>query len=301
MAQTVLLCNEETTSEEITAFMYRAFLCQYPVFFMVGKIELLTSEKRQTLTRLINALFINRAGEMKSCVAFAYTKSMDSIVLYLERIKGKKNLEHDEKKKQQEESYEENVEIISSDKAGVGKSTKIKAKIKAKNKKYIHFPFGGEFSRKDVINRLKKIQNQITNEERTVIHLDLYDSKQTELMKDFLYSFLITKLYGQNEDLFYLSKKVEIVIEIPCGFVNFFNKFPLLSMFKNKTEMKIAELPPLIIQHEIDSNIQIVCNYLKLLKSGKLSDTDLIIDKVSLTRDDIEVTLNRDLLREKHI
>ena len=297
MAQTVLLCNEETTSEEITAFMYRAFLCQYPVFFMVGKIELLTSEKRQTLTRLINALFINRAGEMKSCVAFAYTKSMDSIVLYLERIKGKKNLEHDEKKKQQEESYEENVEIISSDKAGVGKSTKIKAKIKAKNKKYIHFPFGGEFSRKDVINRLKKIQNQITKEERTVIHLDLYDSKQTELMKDFLYSFLITKLYGQNEDLFYLSKKVEIVIEIPCGFVNFFNKFPLLSMFKNKTEMKIAELPPLIIKHEIDSNIQIVCNYLKLLKSGKLSDTDLIIDKVSLTRDDIEVTLNRDLFK----
>ena len=36
MAQTVLLCNEETTSEEITAFMYRALLCQYHVFFMIG-------------------------------------------------------------------------------------------------------------------------------------------------------------------------------------------------------------------------------------------------------------------------
>ena len=57
MAQTVLLCNEETTSEELTAFMYRAFLCQYPVFFMIGKIELLTSDKRQTLTNLINILF----------------------------------------------------------------------------------------------------------------------------------------------------------------------------------------------------------------------------------------------------
>ena len=49
MAQTILLCNEETTSEEITAFMYRAFLCKYPVFFMIGKIEQLTSEKGDTL------------------------------------------------------------------------------------------------------------------------------------------------------------------------------------------------------------------------------------------------------------
>ena len=50
-----------------------------------------------------------------------------------------------------------------------------------------------------------------------------------------LYSFLITKLYGQNEALFYLSKKVEIKIEIPNG------------LFENKTEMKIKNLPPLIL------------------------------------------------------
>ena len=43
MAQTLLLCNEETTSEEIIAFMYRAILCKYHVIFMVGKIELLNS------------------------------------------------------------------------------------------------------------------------------------------------------------------------------------------------------------------------------------------------------------------
>ena len=34
MAQTILLCNEETSCEQITSFMYRAFLCQYPVFFL---------------------------------------------------------------------------------------------------------------------------------------------------------------------------------------------------------------------------------------------------------------------------
>ena len=154
MAQTVLLCNEETTSEEIIAFMYRAFLCQYHVVFMVGKIELLTPDKRQTLTGLINTLFTGHEKEMKSCLAFAYSDKTSSIVLYLERIKGKQILEHKDNKNKEEIKYEENVEIISSDKSGVGKSTRIKNSILKKAKKYIHFPFGGEFDRKDVINRL---------------------------------------------------------------------------------------------------------------------------------------------------
>ena len=99
MAQTLLLCNEETTSEEITAFMYRAFLCQYQVLFMIGKIEILTSEKRQILTRLINMLFTYRSKDIKSCVVFAYSDKTDSIVKYLERIKGYEYLVYEDKKK----------------------------------------------------------------------------------------------------------------------------------------------------------------------------------------------------------
>ena len=292
MAQTVLLCNEETTSEEITAFMYRAFLCKYHVLFMVGKIELLTPDKRQTLTGLINTLFAGREEEMKSCLAFAYSDKTSTIVQYLERIKGRQKLEHKDKKKDQNNLYDEKVEIISSDKSGVGKSTYIKQQILQKNKKYIHFPFGGEFNRKDVIKRLKDIDGNIKRGDKAIIHLDLYDSKQTDLMKDFLYSFLITKLYGQNENLFFLSKEVEIKIEIPNGFVDFFLKFPILSMFKNKYEMSINKLPPLIVEPQINSNIQIVCNYLKLLKENKLASKDLYIKNVSLEPDDITNILN---------
>ena len=96
MAQTVLLCNEETTSEEIIAFMYRAFLCKYHVVFMVGKIELLTPQKRQILTGLIDKLFTRKKEEMKSCLAFAYSDKTSSIIQYLDRIKGRNILEHKE-------------------------------------------------------------------------------------------------------------------------------------------------------------------------------------------------------------
>ena len=114
-------------------------------------------------------------------------------------------------------------------------------------------------------------------------------------MKDFLYSFLITKLYGQNETLFYLSKDIEIKIEIPNGFIDFFLKFPILSMFKNKKEMSIKKLPPLIIDEKLNSNIQIVCNYLKAFKENKLANKDLYIKNVSM---DVQGLLNHDIIKE---
>ena len=67
---------------------------------------------------------------------------------------------NNDQKNEEYTKIKENLEIFYSDKVGVGKSTQIKLKVKAQKKKYIHFPFGGEFSRKDVINRLKKIQDQ---------------------------------------------------------------------------------------------------------------------------------------------
>jgi hypothetical protein len=99
MAQTLLLCNEETTSEEITAFLYRAFLCPYNIVFMIGKIELLSSKITQTLTGLINTLYIGHEKEMKSCLVFAYTDKTANIVKYLETIKGHEILKHNDKKK----------------------------------------------------------------------------------------------------------------------------------------------------------------------------------------------------------
>ena len=43
-------------------------------------------------------------------------------------------------------------------------------------------------------------------------------------------------------------------------------------MLKNRIVMKIEKLSPLIVPPELNSNIQIVCNYLKLYNEGKLAD-----------------------------
>jgi hypothetical protein len=94
---------------------------------------------------------------------------------------------------------------------------------------------------------------------------------QISLMMDFLFSLLITRFYGQNEDIFYLFKNIQIKIEIPNSFIDFFEKFPILSLFNIK-EMKISNLYPLIEPKELDSNIQIVANYLKSLKEKNIDE-----------------------------
>ena len=288
MAQAILLCNEETTKEEITAFLYRAILCQYNVFFLIGNIEILTLEKNEIIINLIHKLLTEKKNELKSFIVFIYHDKENISVKELLKINGIISLNNKNIKLDDQKLYEENIEIISSDKSGVGKSTQIKLKVKAEKKNYIYFPVCGILNRMDIINRLNKIQKQIINEDKTVVHLDLYDTNKTEIMNEFLSIILFTKFFVQNYNFFYLSKKIKIYIEIPNGIINFFDKFPILNLFKNKTEMKITNLPPLIIKKELNSNIQIVCNYLKLVYNKKLSENDLIIKDFSLSRDDLK-------------
>ena len=97
---------------------------------------------------------------------------------------------------------------------------------------------------------------------------------------DFLFSILIIRCYGQEEDIFYLSKDIELTIETPNSFINFFEKFPILTLFE-VNETKISNLPPLLVPKELDSNIQIVANYLKFLLENKIDIFDLFIPNVT--------------------
>ena len=100
------------------------------------------------------------------------------------------------------------------------------------------------------------------------MHLDLYDTDQIDLTMEFLFLILITKIYGQNDDIFYLPNDVEIMVEIPNGFVDFMKKFPILDIFK-KTTLELEKLRPLIVKPVLDTNVQIVANYLNLLETDK--------------------------------
>ena len=275
MAQNILLCNEEITNEEITAFLYRAIKCEFYSCFIIGGVELLKFEQKTLIMKLLDYFLIKDKDKMVSCLIILYRNKSSDIYRYLE-MKNYRNILKIKSEYKNEKYEGKDIQIIKSDKSGVGKSTSIKKEIEDNKKKWIYFPLGGVFNREDIINRLK----QLKIDSNCVIHLDLYDTDLITIMMDFLFSILITRFYGQNEDIFYLSKDIQIKIEIPNSFIDFIEKFPILSLFEQK-ELKIENLPPLIVPTNIDCDIQVVANYLKCLKEGKIDEYDLFFPNIT--------------------
>ena len=52
-------------------------------------------------------------------------------------------------------------------------------------------------------------------------------------MRDFLFSIIVTKIYGSNENIFYLPKELLIKIEIPNSYILFKEKYPILQCIKD--------------------------------------------------------------------
>ena len=99
--------------------------------------------------------------------------------------------------------------------------------------------------------------------------MDLYDSKQTELIREFLFSFLITKSYCQNEDIFYYGNEFKIKIEIPAFiFEDFFQKYPILNLFNKIPKIQSIPRPKLLVNNQATSNFQITFNILNFYDKG---------------------------------
>jgi len=290
-AQNILFCNKEITNGEITAFLYRAILCDFHSCFIIGGIELLEPNTKKYLINILNSILYEINGIMNSCLIFINTNQNTDINTFLTVIKCKK-FDSDIKNeiKMQLINDSDNIEIVSSEKGGLGKSEKIKNNILNKKRNYIYFPLGGCLKREEIIERLKKLSIR----KETSIHLDLFDTENIDIMEEFLFWFITAKLYKVNEDIFYLLDDTEIQIEIPNFNINFFSTLNILALIPSKKQYKINinNLEPLIAPQIIDSNIQIVCNYLKLLSNDKLDDIDLDTQIMTRTARSLSVTVN---------
>ena len=275
LASTLLLCKKDTSSEEIISFLYRAILCKYPIFFCLVRTDILSEEKKaiilDTITELVGlGKEENKDSKMNSCLLIMNNNLEDELCKSLFRLKYIKTLDSPQAKKEGIKLFEEDdnikIMVVYSDHSGLGKSTFIKNRVKEEN--YIYFPIGGIFSKENTLKRLQNLnkeKNINDYKKQLLIHIDLYDTDQKSLMNDFLYFILFTKLYGQDNSIFYLSKLIKIYLEIPNSFINFFDKYPILKLFPKK-KLSFEHLEPLIVPEDICSNIKIVSLYLKLLK-----------------------------------
>ena len=273
ISQNILKCNEETSYEEMFSFFHRAILCSFHTLFVVEINNSLSIIQNDSLCKIINHLlnFINKEKkEIKSLLLFVYQNEDHEVIRYLNKINIDKNNEIEDEISENLNLSEfndnkintiiKNTKIFYSNVCGVGKSTCIKKEVK--DKEYIYFPFGGYINKKIIFQNIQKILEKIKNPQKTIIHLDLYDTEQIYIMTDFLFSFLITKFYSNFESILSIPNDIQIYIEIPNEFTNFLDKFQILNFFikiNGIKEMKLNEL----LSSYTESNSYKIINILK--------------------------------------
>ncbi|KAL6632242.1 hypothetical protein U3516DRAFT_808176 [Neocallimastix sp. 'constans'] len=280
LAQTVLYCSEDTSKEEVLSFIYRAMKCDYPVLFMLLKPENLRVEVKQYLIEL---LVTDKSGsqdrrqqqqqqDMLSCLLLIYSKENENE----NENEASHDIIHEIQKLINHHDFHlpeacistktfPDVVFYSSDSPGLGKSTKIKSDFENENNsgyEYIYFPLGGDVNKHDIMKRLLKLTGK-----KVELHIDILEMEDgnIELMKEFLFSFVLLKYYSHQNNIFYYGDEIKIKIEIPKGHSDGERAFPFFQFFKNDT-ISMENLPKLHISNEEEySHIQIVCKYIKNL------------------------------------
>ena len=235
-------------------------------------------------------------------------KNIDKIEKYIKEYKPleyKNQLDCKEKIKNILKNY---VSLVYSDISGAGKTTFIHNYVKKNyNMKYIYFPIKGSYTRKELINQLKNVI--IINENYiNIIHIDLYDSIDENIIKEFLFYFIFFKFYGQHDDIFnygyFGDYKIKIIIELPNTYKNYFDKYKILNYIPIEKEINIFKKDKIIdlkekpnIKKIGDSKIQIVANTLKLFNDNKIQKENLDLNsKELLNQEKCEEIINKTLI-----
>jgi len=230
--KSILIWNKYTTKSQLLSFLYLSLLHKRNNLFLLII--------KENIQKDIYSFFLEKLDKMKelienmkSCLIILYSE-IDKVFL-----RGLRNIEHkiydyksilENKEKIKKKINDWNIIYYKSNVSGLGKSEMIKnefLKIKDNKIKYIYFPISGTINEKEIMDRLIKIK-----EDNAYFHIDIIEinDKSREIIREFLFDFLILKVYFyQNKIFSYQSSNFKIIIEI---YSNYFEDFPILSYCK---------------------------------------------------------------------
>ena len=297
---TILICSKDTKFEKIYSFLFSAFLCEYPVLFMLLNLEIFSLSFKYKVILLIIKLS-KIYNKRKSALIILGQDEIDNnnneinMRRKINEISENKMIMLEKKDEKNIKYKYNNVKIYLSQKSGLGLSSYIKYNILYEMKKeYIYFPIGGIFSRRQIMERLRNLN--IEENENCVIHIDINQTNLISLLKDFLFKILILKFYDYNNDIFYLGDNIKIILELHSDFINYISLIPFLSFFDINY---IDKIYPLRISQEKkvekikDTNIQIVVNTLLNYYKSYIHKINIDLDSEKLlTEEDCENVLD---------
>ena len=186
--------------------------------------------------------------------------------------------------------------MYSSKYAGYGKTTEIIYKVKKLRGDYYYLPIGGSFTRDFVVNNLENLNLNLENGYKSYLHIDLSETDNDDLMSEILFKLLILKHLDSKENIFYLGFDINIIVELPKGFIDFEKKFQIFQLFEKKVHLD--KLCPLRLEENIqyvrESAISIVAETLSLYEKGEIEIKNINLDeKISKSAKECDEIINR--------
>ena len=297
IVNTLLFCNEETSIEQIRAFLYRAFFCRKPILFTIANMENLRLSITQNVIKILKKLYKLRDKSIDSYLLFIYEKNDSGLSREIEKLISDRFILNNNYFKQLNKRNNKLDEVIvySSLYAGYGKTTEIIYKIRKSKGLYFYLPIGGEFTRDYIIKNLENLNLPTEHPEKIYLHIDLSDSDKDELINELLFKLIILRYIDSNDKIFSLNYYINIIIEIPKGFINFQKKYKILNLFKQNY---IDKLHPIRLEPNAknirSSSIAIVAEVLNYYEQGLIGKQNIDLDSpINMKASQCEKIINK--------
>ena len=264
----LLLCNNDTTFEEIQSIINRAIYCDNNNLFIIAKCELLNAyQKRKLIYELKKKTSVNTNIKNVLIIVFSHQDSdFHKLIMKIKRIN---TIDFDKLQKKQNymDNKNENIEIVTSRYCGLGKSTYAQ-KIN-NNSSIIYFPLGGDLNRRDLIERIKNEIPHTYNNQNYIFHIVLGQTKDLEILKEFIFKLLIFRKCDYNNNVRYFGSNVNIIIEIPNDYMNYFRYIKFLLLYKKKDILDLANI-------NLSKEAKVVTTFLLRYENGELLNQNIL-------------------------
>ena len=295
---TLLVCNEDTTIENVQSFLYRAIFCDKPILFVISNIECMELSTIKSLIKISKTLYKEKKNrKINSYVLFLYEKIESGLARFLEKLIPEKNNLDISYLQASEKKYKkfEKIEVYSADFSGYGKTTEIKNKAKENKGNYFYLPIGGTLTRDYIIKNLLNLNIDLKKGKENYLHLDLSETDNDNLMIEILFKLIIMKYIDSKRNVYYLGYDINIMIELPKGFYNFKEKYRLLNSFNN---IHIKQLKPLRLEEGAkyvkESDISIVAEVLDLFDKNQIEMKNIDLEApIAKTAEECEKIINK--------
>ena len=163
------------------------------------------------------------------------------------------------------------VVVYTSALPGLGKTEKIKTDACQKGTNVVTFPINDSVEWKELVGSLKRLSIKSYQG----LHFDVGQVDNPSLLDSFLFQLIVFGMVSSDIEMFHLPVSY-VYIEVANTLQDSLrNSLQICKYFKSKSLTSFKK-DDLVVSLDVNSNIQIVCQYLHAHRSNTLEDTDIL-------------------------